>query len=113
MKGTDGFEGSVDFQLGKLTGEVGALKEGQTRLEQKVERMFHPQCNSVVVYPRQQQQLAARKCNECKIVASPIRAKKSLELVEMNANAGPRPYDQCGRIAVETISFMHNCICEP
>lgn len=40
MKGADGFEGSVDFQLGKLTSEVGALKEGQNRLEQKVDRIL-------------------------------------------------------------------------
>ena len=40
MKGADGFEGSVDFQLGKLTGDVGALKEGQNRLEQKVDRIL-------------------------------------------------------------------------
>ena len=40
MKGADGFEGSVDFQLGKLTSEVGALKEGQNRLEQKADRIL-------------------------------------------------------------------------
>lgn len=40
MKAPNGFEGSVDFQLGKLTSEVGTLKEGQNRLEQKVDKIL-------------------------------------------------------------------------
>ena len=40
MKDADGVEGSVEFHIGKLTGEVVSLKEAQTRTEQKVDKIL-------------------------------------------------------------------------
>ena len=41
MKNADGIEGSVEFHIGKLTGEVGSLKEAQDRTEKKVDKVIN------------------------------------------------------------------------
>lgn len=40
MKDADGIESSVEFHIGKLTGEVGSLKEAQYRTEKKVDKVI-------------------------------------------------------------------------
>ena len=40
MKDADGIESSVECHIGKLTGEVGSLKEAQYRTEKKVDKVI-------------------------------------------------------------------------